>query len=180
MRKKIGKSRCKNCTENEWIFVQTKYWSPFLLENYDGSRLISLKHYNLPAESIKWPFFWKTVRLFVFVLKIVSPEAHKQNARSRWTPLIWPPMMQSILSSVNCGNLEDRIKRSSTHQCASFLSSFSFGIVRIWQAKRSERHTVNVQSVRSFCILLLSVQVFCYGSECLLLNLYNANRKNHS
>lgn len=80
-----------------------------------------------------------------------------KNLRSRWTPLIWPPMMQSILSSINCDVCSITIKWSAHRHVHSFRSVVAFfGVVGFWQPKRS----IDIFFCFFFPHLLLSVLVF--------------------
>lgn len=45
----------------------------------------------------------KRLYSFCLCLSCFAGGGH-QGPRSMWAPSIWPPMMQSIMSSVNCGN----------------------------------------------------------------------------
>lgn len=76
----------------------------------------------------------------------------KQNPRSRWTPLIWPPMMQSILSSVNCGQLYDRYQMIDAPVLYILWASLSLESFEI--DRRNERIQTIVKCMKCFVLFL--------------------------
>lgn len=129
----------------------------FLKKNVDLDALIrwwiaanfDLMH-PFPSEIQSNPL-WMRTKLCACVFVEAIGSRHKQKAlRSRWTPLIWPPMMQSILSSVNCSN------------CTIGIKFRSIGTVHLWCHYSCARAmTTEANAFHDAKCINISMVVFC-------------------
>lgn len=131
----------------KWIFQEFKQLKELRLPFCKTKVLII--NWAQPRAIFLCILLLKRLYSFCFCLSCFAGGGH-QGPRSMWAPSIWPPMMQSIMSSVNCGN------RRIVH-IAHFRSCLILNWT-IWQPKLTNSWC-KCTCIIYVCVIFMDIQV---------------------